>query len=99
MSDLQAALTRGSVVAALAVGILLGAFCFGSLWWSVSRGMRSSHPALWLVLTSSGRLTLVFGGFYLVARDSLVDALACALGLFMARGVVLRYLGSGRCGL
>ena len=32
---------------ALAAGLLLGAFFFGGLWWTVRRGVSSPRPALW----------------------------------------------------
>jgi F1F0 ATPase subunit 2 len=92
MTELAAALSAGSAIIALAVGFVLGVFCFGGLWWTVTRGMRSINPALWLVLSSIGRLALVFGGFYLTARNSLINALMCALGLLIARGIVLHRL-------
>jgi F1F0 ATPase subunit 2 len=92
MTELAVALSTGSAVVALAVGLVSGVLCFGGLWWTVTRGMRSSNPALWLVLSSMGRLALVFGGFYLTARNSLINALMCALGLLIARGIVLHRL-------
>ena len=81
----------GSPVIALAVGIALGAICFGGLWWTVTQGMRSNHPALWLLLSAMGRLGLVFAGIYLVARDSLTNVLLCLMGLILARTLIVRY--------
>jgi F1F0 ATPase subunit 2 len=81
----------GSSVMALAVGIALGAICFGGLWWTVTQGMRSNNPALWLLLSALGRLGLVFAGIYFLARDSLTNVLLCLTGLLIARTLIVRY--------
>jgi len=34
---------------ALVTGISLGAMFFGSLWWTVQKGVSSKQPALWFL--------------------------------------------------
>lgn len=91
MNVIEALSSFGSPVIALAVGIALGAICFGGLWWTVTQGMRSNNPALWFLLSAMGRLGLVFAGIYLVAHDSLTNVLLCLMGLVIARTVIVRY--------
>ena len=96
MSIVQTALSVGPAILALGLGLVLGMFCFGGLWWTVTLGMHSSNPALWLLLSTMGRLGVVFAGVYLVARDSLTNAFFCLIGLCVARAVVVRYLRIAR---
>lgn len=91
MNVIDAFSSLGSSVTALAVGIALGAICFGGLWWTVTKGMRSNNPALWLLLSAMGRLGLVFAGIYFVTRDSLTNVLLCLTGLIIARTLIVRY--------
>jgi len=96
MSILQSALAAGPALLALGFGLVLGVFCFGGLWWTVTLGMRSNNPPLWLVLSSIGRLGAVFAGVYFIARDSLTNAVLCLVGLGIARMVVVHYLRVAR---
>ena len=41
---------------ALAAGLLLGAFFFGGLWWTVIKGASSQRPALWFFGNYPGRI-------------------------------------------
>jgi F1F0 ATPase subunit 2 len=81
-----------NVIIPFATGLVLGTFCFGGLWWTVTRGVRSHNPALWLLLSAMGRLALVFAGIYLVARNGLADLLFCLIGFVVSRALVIRYL-------
>ena len=92
MNVIEAALSTGTPLISFATGVVLGALCFGSLWWTVTRGVRSHNPALWLLLSAIGRLGLVFAGIYLVARNGLADLLFCLVGLVISRALVLYYL-------
>jgi len=96
MNVIDAMSSFGSPVVALAVGIALGAICFGGLWWTVTQGMRSNNPALWLLLSAMGRLGMVFAGIYFVARGSLTNVLLCLMGLILARTVIVRYFRAAR---
>jgi len=96
MNVVLAALSVGPAILALGLGLVLGVLCFGGLWWTVTLGLRSKNPALWLLLSSMGRLGAVFAGVYLVARNSLTNAVFCLVGLGIARAVVVRYLRVAR---
>jgi F1F0 ATPase subunit 2 len=77
-------------VVALLVGIMLGMVFFGGLWWTVRRGVASARPARWFVLSLLARVGVVLGGIYLVTDGQWQRLLACLLGFWLARIVVLR---------
>ena len=70
---------------ALAGGLLLGAFFFGGLWWTVIRGVSSKRPALWFFGSVLLRMSLTLAGFYFVGRDNGERWLLCLLGFLLAR--------------
>lgn len=53
-------------IAAL-VGIVLGLVFYGGLYWTVSRGLSSKHPALWFLFSLLVRVSIVLAGFYFVS--------------------------------
>jgi F1F0 ATPase subunit 2 len=75
---------------ALAAGVLLGAFFFGGLWWTVRRGLASQRAALWFIGSLLLRLGMVLPGFYFVAGGDWRRMLAALLGFVLARLVVTR---------
>ena len=75
---------------ALAAGLLLGAFFFGGLWWTVRKGVLSKHPALWFLGSLLARMGLVLVGFYLVGRGSWQRLVIFLLGFLIARFYVMR---------
>ena len=46
----------------LAAGLLLGAFFFGGLWWTVIKGVSSPRPALWFFTSMLLRMSCDPGG-------------------------------------
>jgi len=50
----------------LAAGLLLGAFFFGGLWWTVTNGVSSPRPALWFFTSMLLRMNVTLAGFYFV---------------------------------
>ena len=81
---------------ALVAGGALGAIFFGGLWWTVSKGIPSKEPALWLFGSLILRTSLVVAGFYIVARGHWDRALLCLMGFVIARYVVARLIrGTG----
>ena len=54
---------------ALAAGLLLGAFFFGGLWWTVIKGVSSPRPALWFFTSMLLRMSVTLAGFYFVGRE------------------------------
>jgi F1F0 ATPase subunit 2 len=78
------------VVVALLTGAALGVVFFGGLWWTVHRGVTSAHPARWFMLSLLVRVAVVLGGIYLVTDGQWQRLLACMLGFWLARVVVVR---------
>jgi F1F0 ATPase subunit 2 len=77
---------------AFAVGGVLGAFYFGTLWLVVRRLDRLAWPAVWLGVTGIVRLAVVVGLFALLVGtwEQLAVALA---GFLVVRVVLTRRLG------
>jgi F1F0 ATPase subunit 2 len=80
-----------SLAPALAAGLLLGAFFFGGLWWTVIRGVSSPLPALWFLGSMLLRMSITLAGFYVVGREDWRRWLLCLLGFVLARLVVKRH--------
>jgi len=78
------------LVAALIAGVLLGAFFFGGLWWTVRKGVQSEHVALWFFGSMLLRTGVVMLGFYFVMGDSWQRLLAALFGFIIARMIVIR---------
>jgi F1F0 ATPase subunit 2 len=75
---------------ALVVGLVLGAFFFGGLWWTVRRGVSSKWLALWFLGSKLLRMGIVLSGFYFVGRGDWKRMVVCLLGFVLARFIVLR---------
>jgi F1F0 ATPase subunit 2 len=73
---------------ALGAGVLLGAFFFGGLWWTVRKGVSSQRPALWFFGSMLLRMSITLAGFYFVGRENWERWLLCLLGFILARLVV-----------
>lgn len=67
------------------VGLALGAFFFGGLYWTVRRGLVSTRPARWFLVSLAVRLAVTLYGFYWVAGDQWPRLLACLVGFLIAR--------------
>ena len=85
----------------IAVGMAggaLGGFFFGGLWWTVRRGVLSTHPALWFLGSLLVRMAVVLAGFYFVGHGNWQRLVACLTGFVLARLVVM-YLTRPRLAL
>jgi F1F0 ATPase subunit 2 len=76
---------------ALGGGVLLGTIFFGGLWWTVNRGLSSSQPALWFLVSLLLRTSVTLAGFYLIGGAAWQRWLACILGFTLAR-LAVRWL-------
>jgi F1F0 ATPase subunit 2 len=74
----------------LLAGVLIGAFFFGGLWWTVRKGLTSKHPALWFFGSTLLRTSFAVAGFYFVSGGDWRRVLACLFGFFIARVLVTR---------
>ena len=79
-----------AILMAGAVGLALGGFFFGGLWWTVRRGLTARQPALWFLGSMLLRTAATAAGFYAVCRGHWDRALACLAGFIVARLVVTR---------
>ncbi len=79
-----------SLVLALAAGAGLGAIYFGGLWWTVRRAGSFRRPAISMLVSVLLRMSVVLGGFYLVAGYGWQRLLLCLLGFVIARAAVSR---------
>jgi F1F0 ATPase subunit 2 len=79
-----------AVVAALLAGAALGTFFFGGLWWTVTHGLRSTHPALWLLGSLLLRSGVTLLGFWWLSQGDWRRLLASLSGFLLARMVVFR---------
>ncbi len=80
-----------SMALALAAGVLLGAFFFGGLWWTVRQGVSSRHPALVFFASLMLRTGIVVLGFYFILGDDWRRLLAGLIGFIVARLIALRF--------
>ena len=74
----------------LLIGILLGVSFFGGLWWTVQKGLTSSHPALWFFGSTLLRTAVALAGFYFVGCGEWRRLLVCLLGFLIGRVLVTR---------
>jgi len=75
---------------ASAAGGLLGLLFFGGLWWTVRRAFDSPRPALWVGGSLLLRMACVAAGFVFVSAGDWRRVLACLLGFWVARWLVVR---------
>jgi F1F0 ATPase subunit 2 len=80
----------GTLIGALAIGIVLGALFFGGLWWTVRRGLAAANPALWFGVSALARMAMTLAGLYYVARAGWPSLVACLCGLLIARVATTR---------
>lgn len=83
----------------LLAGVLLGALFFGTLWWTVQKGLTSKIPVLWFFGSTLLRMSFTLAGFYLVARGDWRKLLVCLLGFVIARIVVTRLTRTTKNGI
>ena len=77
----------------LLVGLMLGAFFFGGLWWTIQ--MRSPSELSGVLFAGSIllRMAVAVTGFYLVSHGDWRKLVACLAGFLLARSAVTRLIG------
>lgn len=78
------------LVLATVAGMLLGAFFFGGLWWTVRRALAFDHPAPWFLGSLLLRVGITVSGFYLAGGGHWQRLALCLCGFVAARLVVQR---------
>lgn len=82
-----------ALVLALVAGLSLGVIFFGGLWWTVRKGMASSRPALWFLVSFLLRMGIVMAGFYFVGQGDWHRLVVCLVGFVIARLLVTWFSG------
>ncbi|AGA26373.1 ATP synthase subunit I [Singulisphaera acidiphila] len=86
MSDIPA------LALAFVAGAFLGVIFFGSLWWTVQRGMTSDSPVLWFFGSLLLRTGIILAGFYFVSQNHWSRLVMCLFGFLIARVIVVMRL-------
>lgn len=81
-----------SIMVALLAGLLLGAFFFGGLWWTIQKGVSAKRPALWFLMSGVTRTLIVITGFYYVGNGNWKQMLSCFVGFFIVRMSCTRFI-------
>jgi F1F0 ATPase subunit 2 len=79
------------------IGLFLGSFFFGGLWWTVREGVRSARPAFLFLGSFVFRNGVVLIGFYFIAAGGRWERMVASLfGFLIARFGIVRILKSPR---
>ena len=84
----EALILAGSLLA----GVLLGAFFFGGLWWTIRTGSPSQWSGLLFSASLLIRMAVAVTGFYLVSHGDWRKLVACLVGFLLARIAVTRLI-------
>ncbi len=79
----------------LAAGMLVGAFYFGGLWWTVRRVVRARRPGLLLLASYWLRTAVAMGLFYVIMKGDWLRLVVCLAGFLLMRQMLTRVLGFG----
>ena len=74
----------------LVVGLILGTFFFGGLWWTVKRGFESPAAVWWFIGSGLLRFSTVIVGFYYLGQGSWQRMLIGLGGFFIAKLIIVR---------
>lgn len=89
MNDMLASMPE--LMLAAAAGVLLGLLFFGGLWWTLRLAFDSPRPALWVGGSLLLRMVCAVGGFVIVSAGDWRRLMACLLGFWAARWLVVRF--------
>lgn len=78
---------------AIVVGLALGGFFFGGLWWTVRRLPTARHPAALALGSFLVRTAVTAGGIFLAADGRLGPLAAALAAVLVVRFVAVRRLG------
>ena len=81
-----------ALLLAFGAGLVLGLFYFGGLWWTVNRVATAGQPGLLMLASMLLRGGVVLAGFWLVMDGQLDRLIACVVGFFIMRTVLIRRL-------
>ena len=77
------------------LGLCLGGFFFGGLWWTIQKIVVSGYPAVWILTSLLLRMGVTLFGFYWVLSNELgytplLRLFSCLLGFALARLLIGR---------
>lgn len=82
------------LILSLIVGMVLGLFFFGGLWWTIRKAVSATNPALWFFGSLMLRMAIVLSGFYLVMAGDWRRLSIALVGFILARILVTRFTPS-----
>ena len=83
----------GKGAVATVVGILLGLFYFGGLWWTLRRVMKSSRPGVLILLSFFVRTAVTLAVLFLMVRMHWALAVGSVVTMILTRVVLVVKLG------
>ncbi|MCK6512699.1 ATP synthase subunit I [Myxococcota bacterium] len=86
-------LTLAVLLLSFVLGVGIGLFYFGGLWWTTQQVPHRRSPALWLLGSFALRTLLAGVAFYLVMQGRPERLLVCLFGFWIARYVCIRVFG------
>lgn len=75
-------------ILAFIIGILLGVFFFGGLWWTARRIPFARRPSMLVLFSFFARAAVVMAGFWLVGFGKWQRFTMCLGGFILARFIV-----------
>ncbi len=82
---------KGAVAAV--VGVLLGLFYFGGLWWTVGRVMKSSRPGVLILVSFIVRTAVTLAVLFLILQMHWALAVGSVAAMILTRVVLVVKLG------
>lgn len=76
------------MILAFIVGMALGIFFFGGLWFTVKKAVTAKIPAIWFFSSFIFRVSVVMLGFYFISPGGWQRLIVSLLGFIVARFVV-----------
>jgi F1F0 ATPase subunit 2 len=81
------------LLASFGLGLVLGLFYFGGLWYTIQAMTRAKRPALLFFASFAVRLGVVLGAIYLIGVDEWQRMVAALVGMILMRIYLTRRLG------
>lgn len=78
------------LVAVFIASLMVGAFFFGGLLWTVQHGLTAKNPAIFFLGSWLIRVAVVVSSFYLLSAGRWERLLLCTIGFLIARVLVVR---------
>ncbi len=84
------------LIAAFAMGLVVGAAFFWSLWIALRRLSRTAHAQFWLIGSSALRVGLMLLAWYWIAGGQWQKLLACLVAFVVVRLAAVRWAAIGK---